>query len=400
MNVKLPIYLDHNATTPLDPRVFEAMRPYFMATFGNAASRGHSFGWAAETAVDRARQQVAALINGNPNCVVWTSGATESNNLAVKGAADAYLHKGRHIITQVTEHKAVLDPCKRLVRAGYDVTWLPVDRAGRVNPYDLLDAIRDDTTLVSIMWANNEIGTTQPIREIGRICRERDIVFHTDATQALGKVPIDVEADGIDLLSFSGHKLYGPKGCGGLYVRHKNPTITLTCQVDGGGHERGFRSGTLNVPGIVGVGAACAVATEGLATESAREQQLRDRLERGIMDRLDGVTLNGHGEHRLPHTSNLSFAGVEGDELLGAITRDIACSSGSACTSASLEPSYVLRALGVPVQLAYSSIRFSLGRSTTAEEIDYVIERVVERVNRLRGTMPGTARPAPVAAAG
>jgi cysteine desulfurase len=381
---KLPIYLDHNATTPLDPRVFEAMRPYFMEMFGNAASKGHAYGAVAKLAVEQARHQVAALLGATDAEVVWTSGATESNNLAIKGVADMYAEKGRHVITQTTEHKAVLDPCKRLSRQGYEVTWLQPDRFGRVSAEQVRDAIRPDTILVTIQTANNEIGTIQPVREIGRVCRERSVLFHTDATQALGKVPIDVEANCVDILSFSGHKLYGPKGCGGVYVRRKNPRVHLTPIMDGGGHESGFRSGTLNVPGIVGVGAACAVAREEMATEPVRVAALRDRLEGGILSRLDGVSVNGHPMYRLPNTSNLAFAGVDGDALLSAFNTEFAVSSGSACTSASMEPSFVLRAIGVPDDLAYSSIRFSLGRSNTESQIDRVVNRVVETVAALR----------------
>ena len=379
MPLRLPIYLDHNATTPVDTGVFEAMRPYFCETFGNAASRAHPYGWAAEAAVDNAREHVAAILNGNPNGVVWTSVATESNNLAIKGVAEAHIGRGRHIITQVTEHKAVIDPCKHLQKQGYEITWLPVNAGGRVSEYDVLDALRPDTILCSIMWANNETGTINPIRAIGQMCRERGVIFHTDATQAVGKLPIDIEADAIDLLSLTGHKIYGPKGCGALYVRHKNPTITLACQMDGGGHERGFRSGTLNVPGIVGVGAACELAQRVMEKENVRLAALRDRLERGILSRVEGVQVNGDPQQRLPHVSNLSFGGVEGDVLLAALA-DLAVSSGSACTSACLEPSYVLRALGVPTHRAFSSVRFSLGRSNTEEEIDHAIEQVAQVV--------------------
>ena len=379
-----PIYLDHNATTPLDPRVFEAMRPYFMEMFGNAASKGHAFGAVAKDAVERARHQVAALLGATDAEIVWTSGATESNNLAIKGVAEMYAEKGRHIITQTTEHKAVLDPCKRLSRHGYEITWLQPDHFGRVSAEQVRDAIRPDTILVTIMAANNEIGTLQPIREIGQVCRGRGVLFHTDATQSLGKIPIDVEADFIDILSFSGHKLYGPKGCGGVYVRRKNPRVHLTPIMDGGGHESGFRSGTLNVPGIVGVGAACEVARQEMPTESPRLAGLRDRLEGGILSRLDAVTVNGHPLYRLPNTSNLAFAGADGDTLLTAFNLEFAVSSGSACTSASMEPSFVLRAIGVPDDLAYASIRFSLGRSNTEQQIDHVINRVVETVSALR----------------
>jgi cysteine desulfurase len=380
----LPIYLDHNATTPLDPRVFEAMRPYFMEQFGNAASKGHAYGAIAKVAVERARHQVAALLGATDAEIVWTSGATESNNLAIKGVADMYAEKGRHIITQTTEHKAVLDPCKRLSRQGYEITWLQPDSFGRVSAEQVRQAMRTDTILVTIMMANNEIGTLNPIREIGQVCRERGVLFHTDATQALGKVSINVDEDFIDILSFSGHKLYGPKGCGGIYVRRKNPRVHLTPIMDGGGHESGFRSGTLNVPGIVGVGAACAVAQEEMGTEPARVAEMRDRLEGGIMSRLDGVTVNGHPLYRLPNTSNMAFAGVDGEALLTAFNAEFAVSSGSACTSASMEPSFVLRAIGVPDELAYCSIRFSLGRSNTAEQVDRVVNRVVETVAALR----------------
>jgi len=384
MNMQLPIYMDHNATTPVDPRVFEAMRPYFLEVFGNAASRGHSFGWEAEAAVDKARQQVAALLNARPDAIVWTSGATEANNLAVKGIADAAWHRGRHLITQVTEHKAVLDCCKRMARHGCDLTFLPVDRFGRIDLNQLRDSIRTDTILVSIMWANNEIGTIQEIRQIGQLCRERGVVFHTDATQAVGKVPIDVEADNIDLLSLSGHKFYGPKGCGCLFVRNKPAKIDLTPLLDGGGHERGYRSGTLNVPGIVGVGAACELAKNEMPGEIPRLRTLRDRLQAGIMNAVPGVLVNGYEPNRLPHMTNLSFEGVDHDELLAALF-GIAVSSGSACTSASLEPSYVLSALGLPERLAFPSLRFALGKRNTATEVDFVIDRLSHAVGRLRG---------------
>jgi len=409
MPVKLPIFLDHNSTTPMDPRVFDAMKPYFMEIFGNSASRNHSFGWAAEAAVEKARVQVARLLNASVQVkkepdgttshwpdgsvreealeIIWTSGATEGNNLAIKGVADMYKEKGKHVITQVTEHKAVLDPCKRLQRDGYDVTWLQPDGQGRISPQQIAEAIRPDTILVSIMYANNEIGTIMPMREIGKICKEKGVLFHTDATQAVGKIPVDVEADGIDLLSFTGHKLYGPKGCGALYVRRKNPRVRLTPIFDGGGHERGFRSGTINVTGCVGVGKACEIARLEMATESARLMGLRDRLHHGITDKIDYVTLNGHPEQRLPHVVNLSFAYVEGESMLLDIN-DVAVSSGSACTSASLEPSYVLKALGVTEDLAHSSIRFGLGRNTTEEEIDYVVSKLTKAILRLRDMSP------------
>lgn len=409
MSVKLPIYLDHNATTPMDPRVFEAMKPYFIEVFGNAASRNHSFGWAAETAVEKARVQVAKLIGAavlvkkepdgstahwpdgsvreeSPE-IIWTSGATEGNNLAIKGVAEMYAEKGKHIITQVTEHKAVIDPCKRLEREGYTVTWLQPDKTGWIDPKQVEEAIRPDTILVSIMYANNEIGTINPIPEIGKICKAKGVLLHTDATQAVGKIPVDVEKDGIDLLTFTAHKIYGPKGCGALYVRRKNPRVRLTPIIDGGGHERGFRSGTLNVTGIVGTGAACEIAMKELPQESARLKRLRDKLHKGITDKIDYVTLNGHPEYRLPHVVNLSFAYVEGESMLLDIN-DVAVSSGSACTSASLEPSYVLKALGVTEDLAHSSIRFGLGRFTTDEEVDYVVNKLTKAISRLREMSP------------
>jgi cysteine desulfurase len=383
----LPIYMDHNATTPLDPRVFEAMQPYFMKIFGNAASRGHSFGWEAEAAVDRAREQVAALLNARPDAIVWTSGSTESNNLAIKGIAGAHANRGRHIITQVTEHKAVLDTCKYLDPLGYDVTFLKVDRFGRIDLDELRDSIRPDTILVSIMWANNETGTIQEIRQIGQLCRERGTLFHTDATQAVGKVKIDVELDAIDLLSMSGHKVYGPKGCGCLYVRNKPRKIELAAQLDGGGHERGYRSGTLNVPGIVGVGAACEIAQKEMTQESARLRSLRDRLEQGVLKHVPGVRVNGYEPNRLSHMTNLTFEDVDHDKLLAALS-GIAVSSGSACTSASLEPSYVLTALGLSPELAFASLRFSLGRQNTVEQADFVIDRLNRAVGELRTVSP------------
>jgi cysteine desulfurase len=383
----LPIYLDHNATTPVDQRVFEAMRPYFCEIYGNAASRNHSFGWAAEKAVDHARQQVAALLGADPRDIIWTSGATEANNLALKGIAQAYADKGRHIITQVTEHKAVLDPCGRLEKEGYEVTYLPVDSGGRVSAQQVAQAIRDDTILVSIMAANNEIGTLQPLGEIGHVCKQKGVLFHSDATQAVGKVSINVEADGIDLLSLSAHKFYGPKGCGALYVRRKNPRVRLVAQMDGGGHERGFRSGTLNVPGIVGCGAACELAAAEMPAEAKRTAALRDRLEQGIVSQVDYVTINGDRAHRLPQTTNLSIAYVEGESLMMAL-EDVAVSSGSACTSASLQSSYVLRAIGVGADLAPSSLRIGVGRFTTEQEIDYVVEKAVRGIQRLRQLSP------------
>ena len=383
MAVKLPIYMDHNATTPVDERVFRAMQPYFTSVFGNASSRGHTFGWEAESAVYKARQQVAALFNARPDAIVWTSGATESNNLAIKGAAESALGRGRHIITQVTEHKAILDPCKYLMGRGFDVTFLKVDSAGRIDLDELRQTIRADTILVSIMWANNEIGTIQDIRAIGGICRARGVLFHSDATQAAGKVSIDVDADQIDLLSMSGHKMYGPKGCGCLYVRNKPKKIELMPVMHGGGHEHGYRSGTLNVPGIVGVGAAAELAMNEMAAEIPRLRKLRDRLQDGIVRRIDGVRVNGDENCRLPHMTNLAFEGVDHDQLLLAMD-GIAVSTGSACTSASLEPSYVLTAIGLPERLAFTSLRFALGRRNTAEEVDFVADHLHSAIENLR----------------
>jgi len=387
MALQFPIYLDHNATTPMDPRVLEAMVPYFTQKFGNAASRNHPYGWEAEEAVDNARQQVADLIGAGAKEIIWTSGSTESNNLAIKGAARMYAKQGKHIITALHEHKATIDPCKRLAREGYDVTWLEPGEDGIITADMVKAAIRDDTILVSIMWANNEIGTINQIAQIGAACKEKNIIFHTDATQAVGKIPVDVEAAGVDLLSATGHKLYGPKGCGFLYVRRRRPRVRLEPLIDGGGHERGMRSGTLNVTGIVGVGAACAIAQQEMPEESKRLTSLRDKLENGITSQLDMAVVNGHKEHRLPHTSNISFPYVEGESLMMAI-KEIAVSSGSACTSASLEPSYVLKALGRGDELAHSSIRFGLGRFTTEEEIDYTIEKTVTNVNKLLDMSP------------
>jgi cysteine desulfurase len=387
MAVKLPVYMDNHATTQVDPRVVDAMLPYFNEKFGNAASRNHAFGWSAEEGVEEARAQVAQLINATPKEVVLTSGATESDNLAIKGVAAMYREKGNHIITQVTEHKAVLDTCKRLEKEGYEVTYLPVEKDGRINLDDLRRAITPKTILITIMYANNEIGVIQPIAEIGKIAKEKGIFFHVDGVQAIGKVPVDVQKDGIDLLSISAHKLYGPKGVGALYVRRKNPRVQLTAIIDGGGHERGMRSGTLNVPGIVGLGKACDLCREEMVEEAARLSGLRDRLKNGIMGKLDETYINGSMEHRLPHNINISFAYVEGESLLMGIN-DVAVSSGSACTSATLEPSYVLKALGVGEDLAHTSIRFGLGRFNTAEEVDYVTGRVVETVERLRELSP------------
>lgn len=385
--VKLPIYLDNNSTTRTDPRVVEAMLPYFTERFGNAASRSHAYGWEAEAAVEEAREQVAGLIGASAKEVIVTSGATESNNLAIKGVVAMYKKKGNHVVTQVTEHKAVLDTCKRLERDGVQVTYLPVDKYGQVHPDQVREAITDKTVLVSVMAANNEIGTLQPIGAIGKLCKEKGVLFHTDAVQALGKVPVDVEAMGIDLLSLTAHKIYGPKGVGALYVRKKDPRVRLEPMIDGGGHERGMRSGTLAVPMIVALGAACELARREMPEESARTFGLRERLRTGIMDRLPESYLNGHPTERLPGNANISFAYVEGEGLMMGI-KDVAVSSGSACTSASLEPSYVLRALGVGDELAHSSIRFGVGRFTTQEEIDYTADLVVREVSRLREMSP------------
>src|ERR1700730_18307096 len=387
MTIKLPIYMDYHATTPVDPRVVEAMLPYFSEHFGNAASRNHPFGWAAEEAVDKARKQVADLIGANAKEIVFTSGATESDNLAIKGVAEMYREKGNHIITAVTEHKAVLDTCKRLEKNGYRVTYMPVQKDGLIDLDDLKRAMDDKTILVSIMYANNEIGVLQPVAEIGKLCHERGVIFHTDATQAIGKVPVDVIKQNIDLASISGHKMYGPKGVGALYVRRKNPRVQVSPIIDGGGHERGMRSGTLNVAGIVGLGKACAIALEEMPQESCKLAGLRNRLRDRIMNRLDEAYINGSTEHRLPGNLNISFAYVEGESLLMGIN-DIAVSSGSACTSATLEPSYVLKALGTGDDLAHSSIRFGLGRFNTEAEVDYVADRVIETVERLRELSP------------
>ncbi len=385
--LQFPIYMDYNATTPLDPRVLEAMMPYLTNKFGNAASRSHKFGWEAEEAVDKAREQVAKLIGATDKEIVWTSGSTESNNLAIKGAADMYKDKGMHIITAIHEHKAVLDPFKRLQKDGYSVTWLEPNKDGVIYASQVKAAMRPDTILVSIMWANNEIGTVNEIHEIGKLCKERDVIFHTDATQAVGKIPVDVEKAGVDLLSASGHKMYGPKGVGFLYVRRRKPRVRLTPILDGGGHERGMRSGTLNVPGIVGMGAAAEIAGAEMESEATRLLALRNKLETAILAALPYSYVNGHAERRLPHTSNMSFAYVEGESMMMAI-KEIAVSSGSACTSASLEPSYVLKGLGLGDELAHSSIRFSMGRFTTEEEVDFVIAKVIAGVNRLRDMSP------------
>jgi cysteine desulfurase len=386
--VKLPIYMDNHATTPVDPRVLEAMLPYFTQKFGNAASRNHSFGWEAEEAVDKARNQIASVINAKSKEIIFTSGATESDNLAIKGVVEFYKDRGNHIITCVTEHKAVLDSCRTLERNGKaTVTYLPVDKYGMVDPDAVRAAITDKTVLITLMYANNEIGTIHPVAEIGRIAKEKGIVFHCDAVQAVGKIPVDVERDGIDLLSMSAHKIYGPKGIGAIYVRSKGPRVRITPQMDGGGHERGMRSGTLNVTGIVGLGKACEIAQAEMAEETRRMLDLRNKLQAGLFERLDEVYLNGHPTERLPGNLNVSFAYVEGESLLMGI-HDIAVSSGSACTSATLEPSYVIRALGIDEELAHSSIRFGLGRFNTEEEVGFVTERVTKEVTRLREMSP------------
>jgi cysteine desulfurase len=387
MAIKLPIYMDYHATTPVDPRVVEAMLPYFTEKFGNAASRNHPFGWEAEEAVDKARKQVADLVGANAKEIVFTSGATESNNLAIKGVAEMYREKGNHIITAVTEHKAVIDTCKALEKNGYRVTYLPVQKDGLISLDDLRNAITDKTILITIMTANNEIGVVQPIAEIGAIAKEKAILFHTDAVQAAGKIPFSVTDLKVDLASLSAHKIYGPKGVGALYVRRRNPRVLLQAQIDGGGHERGMRSGTLNVPGIVGFGKAAELCRLEMASESVRLAGLRDRLNRKLHDGLDEIYINGSVEHRLPHNLNISFAYVEGESLLMGIN-DVAVSSGSACTSASLEPSYVLKALGAGDDLAHSSIRFGLGRWSTDEEVDYVADKLTKVVTKLREMSP------------
>ena len=385
--MKLPIYLDYQATTPLDPRVLEAMLPYFTEKFGNAASRNHRYGWDAEEAVEKARAEIAALIGASPKEIVFTSGSTESINLALKGAAEMYADKGKHIITCQAEHKAVLDTCKHLEHDGCEVTYLQPDKTGRVSLEAVAAALRPDTILVALMWANNEVGTLNPIREIGHLCHEKGVLFFTDATQAAGKVPVDVEADHVDLLCLSGHKIYGPKGIGILYVRRKNPRVRLVAQMDGGGHERGLRSGTLNVQTIVGLGKACEVARVDFEKDRTHALELRDHLERRIFAELDYVFLNGNREQRLPSNLNVSFAFVEGESLIMGIS-EVAVSSGSACTSASLEPSHVLRAMAVGDDLAHSSIRFGVGRFTTLEEIDFAADRLIAAVKRLRELSP------------
>ena len=385
--VTLPIYMDNHATSPLDPRVLEAMLPYFTDKFGNAASRNHSFGWEAETAVETAREQIAKLIGASAKEIIFTSGATESDNLAIKGIAEMYKERGNHIITQVTEHKAILDTCKRMEKYGYRVTYLPVKADGLIDIEDLRRAIDDKTILVSIMFANNEIGVVQPVAEIGKLCHEKGVIFHTDGVQALGKIPVDVNAMNIDVMSLTAHKLYGPKGVGALYVRRRNPRVQISAQIDGGGHERGMRSGTLNVPGIVGFGKACQIAQEEMETEASRLTKMRDHLRKRFDDVLDYIEVNGNWEHRLPGNLNVSFIYVEGESLLMGIN-DVAVSSGSACTSATLEPSYVLKALGLGDDVAHSSIRFGLGRFNTMAEVDYVADKVIGVVQRLRELSP------------
>jgi len=385
--LKLPIYLDNNATTPMDPRVLEAMTPYFLEHFGNAASRNHPFGWEAEEAVDYAREQVAKLIGADPKEIIFTSGATEGDNLGIKGVYEMYASKGNHIITATTEHKAVLDTCKHIEKSGGEVTYLQVNREGLIDIKELEAAIKPTTILIAIMYANNEIGTIQPVKEISTIAKKHGVLFFTDGTQAVGKVPVDVIKDGIDLMAFTAHKMYGPKGVGALYVRRKNPRVKVTAQMDGGGHERGMRSGTLNVPGIAGFGKACELCRLDMEEDTKRISILRDKLETELM-KLEEAYVNGSREHRLPHVTNISFKHVEGEGLLMGFNKNIALSSGSACTSASLEPSYVLKALGLGDDLAHSSLRFGLGRFTTEEQIDYTIKAISETVLKLREMSP------------
>jgi cysteine desulfurase len=385
--MNLPIYMDYQATTPLDPRVLDAMMPYFIDQFGNAASRSHSFGWTAEAAVEKARAQIASLIHASPKEMVFTSGSTEAINLALKGVAEMYADKGKHVITSQTEHKAVLDTCKHLEKQGYSVTYLKPTIKGRITTEMVEQALRPDTILVALMWANNEVGTLNPIREIGALCHAKGVLMFTDATQAIGKVPVDVEADHVDMLCLSGHKIYGPKGVGCLYVRRKNPRVRLVAQMDGGGHERGMRSGTLNVPGIVGLGKACELCEQELEKDARHTSALRDGFEKRIFAALDHVHVNGDKEHRLPNNSNLSFNYVEGESMIMGI-KDVAVSSGSACTSASLEPSHVLRSMGVGDELAHSSIRFGFGRFTTQEQVDFAVDHVITAVKRLRELSP------------
>ncbi len=385
--LQFPIYLDHNATTPCDPRVVDAMIPYFTNAFGNAASRNHQFGWVAEEAVDNAREEVAKLIGAEPKEIIFTSGATEGDNLALKGVFEMYAGKGNHIITCNIEHKAVLDTCKHIEKEGGEVTYLKVKDNGLIDLAELEAAIKPNTILIAIMYANNEIGTVMPMKEISAIAKKNGVLVFSDATQAVGKIPVDVNKDGIDLLAFSAHKMYGPKGVGALYVRRKNPRVKVTAQIDGGGHERGMRSGTLNVPGIVGFGKACEIARTEMAEETARVSKLRDKLENALLQ-IEESYLNGDKEQKLPHVTNISFKYVEGEGLMMGFNKNIAVSSGSACTSASLEPSYVLKALGLGDDLAHSSLRFGLGRFTTEEQIDYTIEQVTNTVNKLREMSP------------
>jgi cysteine desulfurase len=385
--LKLPIYLDNNATTPMDPRVLEAMIPYFTEHFGNAASRNHPFGWEAEEAVDYAREQVAKLIGADPKEIIFTSGATEGDNLGIKGVYEMYASKGNHIITCTTEHKAVLDTCKHIEHLGGEVTYLPVAANGLIDLAQLEAAIKPTTILIAIMYANNEIGVVQPVKEISAIAKKHGVLFFSDAVQAVGKIPVDVNADGIDIMAFTAHKMYGPKGIGALYVRRKNPRVKVTAQMDGGGHERGMRSGTLNVPGIVGFGKACELARLEMAADAERLSKLRDKLE-AALTQIDESYVNGSKEHRLPHVANISFKYVEGEGLMMGFNKTIALSSGSACTSASLEPSYVLKALGLGDDLAHSSLRFGLGRFTTEEQIDYTIKAVTDTVLKLREMSP------------
>ncbi|MFN0081202.1 MAG: IscS subfamily cysteine desulfurase [Ferruginibacter sp.] len=385
--MKLPIYLDNNATTPMDPRVLEAMTPYFLEDYGNAASRNHPFGWKAEEAVDYAREQVAKLIGADSKEIIFTSGATEGDNLGIKGVFEMYAQKGNHIITCTTEHKAVLDTCKHIEKLGGEVTYLKVQPDGLIDLKELEAAIKPTTILISIMWANNEIGTIMPIREISAIAKKHGVLLFTDATQAVGKIPVDVNKDGIDIMAFTAHKMYGPKGVGALYVRRKNPRVKVTAQMDGGGHERGMRSGTLNVPGIVGMGKACELCMQDMEADTKRISKMRDKLETALM-LLEEAYVNGSTEHRLPHVTNISFKHVEGEGLLMGFNKNIALSSGSACTSASLEPSYVLKALGLGDDLAHSSLRFGLGRFTTDEQIDYTVKAISETVIKLREMSP------------
>ena len=385
--MKLPVYLDNNATTPCDERVVQAMLPYFTEMFGNAASKSHSFGWQAEAAVELAREQVARLIGAEPNEIVFTSGATEADNLAIKGVFEMYVSKGNHIITVCTEHKAVLDTCRHIEKLGGDVTYLKVKPDGLIDLNELENTITAKTILIAVMYANNEIGVIQPIKEISNIARKHNVLFFTDAAQMVGKINVDVNTDGIDLMSISAHKMYGPKGVGALYVRRKNPRVRLTAQMDGGGHERGMRSGTLNVPGIVSFGKACELCMNEMENENKRLSFLRDKLETGLL-KLEESFVNGSREHRMPHVTNMSFKYVDSNALMGALSKDIAVSSGSACTSASIEPSYVLKALGLSDGLAHASLRFALGRFTTEEEIDFAIEQITNTVNSLRTNNP------------